>query len=157
MDRIMDRHFCTTVYVTNRKMDKFLLIKHKKLGRWLPPGGHVDPNELPCTAGERETFEETGVRISLKNPCPAFRGDLLQPLGMQLNVVAEGEHEHMDFIYTAIAEDENLIENKDETDGIGWFDVETILSESFNTFPSVRIWVERIVESQRENRDKNVV
>ena len=37
---------------------KVLLIKHKKLGIWLAPGGHIDGNELPEKAAEREFWEE---------------------------------------------------------------------------------------------------
>ena len=42
---------------------KVLLVKHKKLGIWLNPGGHIDDGELPHEAAEREFFEETGVQV----------------------------------------------------------------------------------------------
>ena len=42
---------------------KVLFVKHKKLGFWLAPGGHVEPNELIHVAAERECFEETGVKV----------------------------------------------------------------------------------------------
>lgn len=45
--------------------DKVLLIKHKKLNMWLGPGGHIDENELPHLAAEREFFEETGLRVKV--------------------------------------------------------------------------------------------
>jgi ADP-ribose pyrophosphatase YjhB (NUDIX family) len=31
-----------------------LLVYHRKLAMWLPPGGHVEPNELPDDAAVRE-------------------------------------------------------------------------------------------------------
>jgi 8-oxo-dGTP pyrophosphatase MutT (NUDIX family) len=40
---------------------RVLLHRHKRLGRWLQPGGHLDPGELPWEAAVRETREETGV------------------------------------------------------------------------------------------------
>lgn len=43
--------------------NKVLLVKHKKLGLWLNPGGHIDPGELPHEAAEREFYEETGVFV----------------------------------------------------------------------------------------------
>ncbi|MBP7768546.1 NUDIX domain-containing protein [Candidatus Woesebacteria bacterium] len=43
--------------------EKVLLVKHKKLGIWLNPGGHVEADELPHHAAEREFFEETGVKV----------------------------------------------------------------------------------------------
>lgn len=48
--------------------DKALLIKHKKLGIWFCPGGHIDENELPHAAAEREFWEETGIKVKAIDP-----------------------------------------------------------------------------------------
>jgi len=48
--------------------DKVLLVKHKKLGIWLNPGGHIEAGELPHQAAEREFFEETGVKVQAVDP-----------------------------------------------------------------------------------------
>lgn len=40
---------------------RVLLHRHKRLGRWLQPGGHLDPGEDPAQAARREAREETGV------------------------------------------------------------------------------------------------
>ena len=40
---------------------RVLLHRHKRLGIWLQPGGHLDPGEHPAQAARRETLEETGV------------------------------------------------------------------------------------------------
>lgn len=45
---------------------KVLLVKHKKLGLWLNPGGHIEPNELPHQAAEREFWEETAIKVTAK-------------------------------------------------------------------------------------------
>jgi 8-oxo-dGTP pyrophosphatase MutT (NUDIX family) len=42
--------------------ERVLLLFHAKLAMWLPPGGHVDPDELPDEAAVREVLEETGVQ-----------------------------------------------------------------------------------------------
>lgn len=43
--------------------EKVLLVHHKKLDMWLAPGGHVEEQELPHQAAEREFWEETGIRV----------------------------------------------------------------------------------------------
>jgi 8-oxo-dGTP pyrophosphatase MutT (NUDIX family) len=39
-----------------------VLHKHKRLGIWLQPGGHIDDGESPGDAALRECLEETGLR-----------------------------------------------------------------------------------------------
>jgi 8-oxo-dGTP pyrophosphatase MutT (NUDIX family) len=39
-----------------------VLHKHKRLGMWLQPGGHIDAGETPADAAIRECLEETGLR-----------------------------------------------------------------------------------------------
>lgn len=41
-----------------------LLHRHKRLGLWLQPGGHVDPGETPADAALREAREETGIPLA---------------------------------------------------------------------------------------------
>jgi 8-oxo-dGTP pyrophosphatase MutT (NUDIX family) len=64
----MSRRYClvATAYVV--RGDKTLLLKHRKLGMWLPPGGHVEPGETPDEAVRREVREETGLEIDFVEP-----------------------------------------------------------------------------------------
>lgn len=39
-----------------------LLHHHRRLERWMQPGGHLDPGEEPAEAARRETVEETGLQ-----------------------------------------------------------------------------------------------
>jgi 8-oxo-dGTP pyrophosphatase MutT (NUDIX family) len=58
----------SSVYCVHRK--RVLLIFHKKLQVWLPPGGHVEPNETSAQAAHREFEEECGVPVFLTNLGP---------------------------------------------------------------------------------------
>ena len=40
-----------------------ILHRHKRLGLWLQPGGHLDPEEWPDEAALRESAEETGLEV----------------------------------------------------------------------------------------------
>jgi 8-oxo-dGTP diphosphatase len=42
---------------------RILLAKHADTGRWVAPGGSIEPNEKPVDAVIRETLEETGLVV----------------------------------------------------------------------------------------------
>jgi 8-oxo-dGTP pyrophosphatase MutT (NUDIX family) len=43
---------------------RVLLARHAETGRWVIPGGSVEPLELPADAAVRETWEETGLHVA---------------------------------------------------------------------------------------------
>ena len=97
------RDFTVAVFVVHD--GRVLLHWHKKLQRWLPPGGHIERNESPDDAATREVFEETGVPIALigYDDYVESSGDprrLCRPAGIQLESIGPG-HEHIDLIYFA--------------------------------------------------------
>jgi 8-oxo-dGTP pyrophosphatase MutT (NUDIX family) len=68
-----------------------LLHRHKRLGLWLQPGGHLEPGETPWAAARREAEEETGLRFAAWAAPP--------PL-LHLDVHAGGRgHTHLDLRY----------------------------------------------------------
>src|SRR5476649_415055 len=77
---------------------KVLLIKHKKLGLWLCPGGHMEANELPHQAAEREFWEETGIKVRAKDynklPNEESTQYLPCPFASNLHWVSQEMYEH---------------------------------------------------------------
>jgi 8-oxo-dGTP diphosphatase len=51
-----------------------LLVHHLKAGLWLPPGGHVEPDEHPADTAHREAQEELGLAPQFADPArkPTF-------------------------------------------------------------------------------------
>src|SRR5215213_8221686 len=97
------RHFTVAVFVAWE--GKVLLHYHRKLGMWLPPGGHIERDELPDDAAVREVFEETGLRVELVGEKREDVSDPVQlhrPAGVQLENIGPG-HQQKDLIYLARA------------------------------------------------------
>jgi 8-oxo-dGTP diphosphatase len=49
-----------------------LLAHHRKADLWLPPGGHVEPDEHPQWTVSREATEELGLVARFHAPAPVF-------------------------------------------------------------------------------------
>jgi len=88
------------------KDGKVLLVDHKKLGKWLPIGGHIRPKEAPDQAMVREAKEEAGLDVEIiSERYPDDDPDvemLSRPDHVQLERIVEkkGEvHQHIDFVY----------------------------------------------------------
>jgi len=63
-------HITCTGLVLHPDRDAFLLVHHKRLDRWLLPGGHVEPEDAEIwDAAIREVREETGALID-RRPDP---------------------------------------------------------------------------------------
>jgi 8-oxo-dGTP diphosphatase len=99
----MKRHFTCTGFVVDG--DRTLLLWHRRLRMWVPPGGHLEPDEDPVTAVLREIREETGLEaevLPLSDTFPfPYPGQIAPPYTILLEDSAEsGEtHKHMDMIY----------------------------------------------------------
>lgn len=149
MSRIFDdrvqRFLCVTIYVMNAD-GKFLLLFHKKLQKWMPPGGKVDCHETPDESAIRECLEETGVEITLIGDRPPIEGGLMTPIGVQLNPVVPQERDHVDLIYAARPVGATALRHSErEAEAIGWYSCEEIAE--LNTFPSVLHWCQHLYKT----------
>ena len=98
------RDFTATTFVV--RDDHTLLLWHNKIQAWLPPGGHIDEDELPEEAALREVREETGLAVELLGTSGKLGSVdvLLRPECILLEDIDEG-HQHIDLIYFATVDD----------------------------------------------------
>jgi 8-oxo-dGTP pyrophosphatase MutT (NUDIX family) len=100
--RIPEGHLTGSALVVSADGARVLLLHHRKLDRWLQPGGHASPGEV---SGEevalREAREETGVEgLELHGEAP-------RPLDVDVHHIparsGEPAHEHLDLRYLVVA------------------------------------------------------
>lgn len=105
----MIKHFTASALIFSDE-GKILLLKHKKLGVWLYPGGHVEENETTDECLYREVKEETGLDIRIvsdRDECMGNMESEVSVLHTPYAVLCEKIYSdeinfHIDMIYTCI-------------------------------------------------------
>jgi ADP-ribose pyrophosphatase len=136
------RHFTATVYIVEG--DATALHAHEELGIRIPPGGHIDRDELPHEAALREVYEETGLEPALLSERPELQipagTSLPQPqyqLLYDVTVDNDGNvsHQHIDHIYFAVVHSRQIDpqgENEADPSVWQWYDREALESSSLD-------------------------
>ena len=100
----LTRHFTATGFVVHEGC--IALHWHAKVKAWLPPGGHIEPNEDPVQAVLREVLEETGLTAQVVPTAPrlelAYPTQVEPPYTIMVEDIddpVEGFHQHIDLIY----------------------------------------------------------
>ena len=150
---MVQNHFTATGIVFNSD-NKILMIHHNKLQVWLPPGGHVDENELPDDAVIREILEETGINVKLisnKRELNFIDGckELETPFSILLeDIEGNGTHNHIDMIYLCYALNEDFSPQTIEVSAIGWFNFDEI--KQLKTYDNVVKIISKAIEHIKE-------
>jgi len=94
--------FTVAVFVIDH--DRVLLVHHRRLGKWLPVGGHIELDEDPEQAVHREVREESGLEIEIVGDRPPTTGPgtraLIAPRFLDIHRINDS-HEHIGMIYFA--------------------------------------------------------
>lgn len=94
-----------------------ILHKHKRLGIWMQPGGHVDANETPAEAAVREAAEETGLSIELAD-------ETLIHVDVH---PGPKDHTHLDLRYLCTSPDHDPLPPPGESQQCFWFSWEAAI------------------------------
>jgi 8-oxo-dGTP pyrophosphatase MutT (NUDIX family) len=109
-------HVTASAAIIDPAAHRILLVKHRKVGRWLQPGGHCEPGD--ATLGEaalREATEESGI-VGLRVLPGIIQVDR-HPAPCQPGVVEA----HLDVRYLVVAPAGAVPLVSDESDDVRWF------------------------------------
>jgi 8-oxo-dGTP pyrophosphatase MutT (NUDIX family) len=103
-------HITCTGLVLSPTRDGVLLVLHRRLQRWLLPGGHVEPEDAAIgNAGRREVVEETGA-ILRTDPLPRLVGVDVHGIPPRTD---EPFHLHHDLIFRFQAESLSFVPSEE--------------------------------------------
>jgi 8-oxo-dGTP pyrophosphatase MutT (NUDIX family) len=89
-----------------------VLHRHRHLGIWVQPGGHVEPGEQPAVAARREVLEETGLAATHLEP----------PRLVDVNVHdGPRSHRHYDCRWLLVAHETEIRPAAGESTEVSWF------------------------------------
>lgn len=130
--------FTASAFVLHPTEPKLLLLMHKKLNKWLQPGGHIELDEDPIEGLAHELTEETGLVLgncTIIEPAeqPKVRGSKTLPLPFHLNVHGFDEkHKHIDLAYVVRANTDKITPQAGESQQFGWFNIAQITEMNTN-------------------------
>jgi len=126
---ILEGHLTGSAITVSHDGARVLLLHHRKLDRWLQPGGHGDPGER---TGEevalREALEESGIRGLALHPWAP------RPLDVDVHDIPargrEPAHQHLDLRYLVVAPENAVItpdlEELHEIRWVPWDEIDSL-------------------------------
>jgi len=119
--------FTVAIFVVHDR--KLLVIHHRKLGKWLPLGGHIELDEEPEQAALREAKEESGLDVELIGERPPTTSPgtraLIAPRFLDIHRIND-THEHIGLIYWARPKGGAVALAEEEHHAIRWCTAEEL-------------------------------
>ena len=105
-------HVTASALVVGRR--GIVLHRHRVLGIWIQPGGHIDAGETPWDAALREAVEETGLAVRHAGAVPELAHVDVHP--------GPRGHTHLDLRYLLDGGDADPAPPPEESQEVAWFD-----------------------------------
>lgn len=110
----VDGHFTASALVVEEGSDRFIILFHTKLQKWLQPGGHVDGDANLAANALREAIEETGIS-GLRVVVPAIDLDI-----HEVRPPKEAPHLHLDVRFVVLAPAGSVPVGNHESESLRW-------------------------------------
>jgi len=115
-------HMTASAFIIDQKITSILLTHHKKLNRWLQPGGHADGMEDIRAVAFKEGSEETGLSSLTFHHNSIFDIDIHQ-IPAHAGVQA---HFHYDIRFLLMADKNEPLQISDESHDLAWVPIDEI-------------------------------
>jgi len=133
----IEAHFTASAWIINPTTQEVLLIHHKKLNKWLQPGGHADGEKDLEKVARKEAIEETNLKNLRLISNEIFDIDIhLIPANKGIP-----DHYHFDirFVYFCSSKENTQINH--ESNAFRWIDINKV--ESLTKEPSISRMVKK--------------
>lgn len=121
------KHLVSYFVLIDSAHKKLLLLDHIKSGLWLPSGGHVEKDEHPKTAVEREIQEELNIPAEFLSESPFF-------ITQAVTVATTAGHTDVSLWYALKGDSKKgIVYDPGEYTGYKWFDYQEVLNKDIAT------------------------
>lgn len=110
-------HVTASAWIVDRAARRALLVHHRKLDRWLQPGGHLENDQSVAAAALREAREESGLLMLTPASTELFDVDIHE-------IPARGAfpaHLHYDTRFLFQADSQAPLQCSDESYEVRWW------------------------------------
>ena len=126
-DQYQPGHLTCSACVLDETRTRVLLLHHARLGRWLQPGGHAEPeDETPLAGALRELREESGLREA----APLLGADGSALVDVDVHEIpargSEPSHFHFDLRFALAVDGGAALEASSESTALRWVPIERI-------------------------------
>lgn len=137
----------SAIVIARHGTPRVLLHRHKRLRRWLQPGGHLEADEQPHEAALREVREETGIRARHPAGSPRL-------IHVDVHEGPRG-HVHLDLRYLLLARAEVPAPDPGESGEVAWTEVARARSLIDRSTQAALIAAQRALEGPAPGERQN--
>lgn len=119
---LLSGHITASAWVLTPDYLKVALLHHKKLERWLQPGGHADGDENVQRVALKELEEETGI-TDISPIADSFFDIDIHQIPERKGVP---EHDHYDIRFAFVANNPGQLKKNEESNEVAWIDIEAL-------------------------------
>jgi 8-oxo-dGTP pyrophosphatase MutT (NUDIX family) len=130
---IVEGHLTGSAFILDASFQNVLLLHHRKVQRWLQPGGHAEPGEIdPESVALREAQEETGIENLVWHPAAP------RPFDLDIHEFpargSDPAHWHLDVRYLLVAPDDAVLKLAvEESTDLRWFGWDELVRLNLDT------------------------